>query len=87
MNGGTATGSGLSIGGLPYDAASVHGHLGVSVSNAQNIASNQYMFMIPNSTTDNLDLYHQTTTNSSAKAGSDIGLNAYIRFAGTYMIS
>jgi len=87
VNGGTATGSGLSIGGLPYDAASVHGHLGVSVSNAQNIASNQYMFMIPNSTTDNLDLYHQTTTNSSAKAGSDIGLNAYIRFAGTYMIS
>ena len=88
MNGGTATGSGVQIGGMPFTSANPigNGSAMVSVNSATSTASNQFIFGTISSNTTTIDLYHQTTTSTVNVAGTDLGNAVTIRFSATYRV-
>jgi len=88
LSGGTATGSGVQIGGMPFTSANPigHGDAMVSVNGATNTASNQFIFGTISSGTTTIDLYHQTTTAIQTVAGTNLGNAVTIRFSATYRV-
>ena len=88
MNGGTATGSGVQIGGMPFTSANPigNGDAMVSVNGATSTASNQFIFGTISSNTTTIDLYHQTTTAIQTVAGTNLGNAVTIRFSATYRV-
>jgi len=88
LTGGTATGSGVQIGGMPFTSANPigSGSVMVSVSGATNTASNQFIYGAISSNTTTIDLYHQTTTAIMTVAGSNLGNSVIIRFSGTWRV-
>jgi hypothetical protein len=88
LSGGTATGSGVQIGGMPFTSANPigTGHAMVSVNGATSTASNQFIFGTMSSNTTTIDLYHQTTTATQTVAGTDLGNAVTIRFSATYRV-
>ena len=88
LSGGTGTGSGVQIGGMPFTSASPigNGDAMVSVSGATSTASNQYIFGSISSNTTTIDLYHQTATAIIVVSGSDLGTGVLIRFSATYRV-
>ena len=88
LTGGTGTGSGVQIGGMPFTSANPvgAGNVMVSVSGATNTASNQFIHGAISSNTTTIDLYHQTTTAIIVVAGSNLGNSVIIRFSGTWRV-
>ena len=88
LNGGTATGSGVQIGGMPFTSANPigNGDAMVSVNGATSTASNQFIFGTISSNTTTIDLYHQTTTAIQTVAGTNLGNAVTIRFSATYRV-
>jgi len=88
LTGGTGTGSGVQIGGMPFPSANPigHGDAMVSVSGATNTAVNQFIFGTISSNTTTIDLYHQTTTAIQVVSGSNLGNSVIIRFSGTWRV-